>query len=61
MIVMLLRALVLLAVVACVLFGSTGRWDLQFFWAFMGIGAILAVASFLTANPELSQARVRGE
>jgi protein-S-isoprenylcysteine O-methyltransferase Ste14 len=56
--VLTLRVLVFLAVVSAVLFGSAGRWDLPFFWAFLGVVLVFLLAFRLVTDPALQQERV---
>ncbi len=44
----------------CVLFGSAGRWDLPFVWAYIGVmvGSMLVVATFCM-DPALREERLR--
>jgi protein-S-isoprenylcysteine O-methyltransferase Ste14 len=53
----LLRTLIFFGVVAGVLFGSAGRWDLPYFWAFLGVLAVTALVSLFTADPGMIQER----
>lgn len=53
----LLRAIGPVALLMVVLFGSAGRWNLPFFWAYIGVTAILALAGMLTVDPDLQQER----
>jgi protein-S-isoprenylcysteine O-methyltransferase Ste14 len=53
----LLRGLAVLGVLIAVLFGSAGRWDLPFFWAYVGVNAALAVAGTFTVDPGLQRER----
>ncbi len=55
----LLRGLAVLGVLIAVLFGSAGRWDLPYFWAYVGINAALVVAGAYTVDPELQRERWR--
>jgi protein-S-isoprenylcysteine O-methyltransferase Ste14 len=54
-----LLALVPLSVVAAVLFGAAGRWDLPFFWAYLGIFSATVLHMVLTADPDLIRERLR--
>lgn len=53
----LLRGLAVLGLLVAVLFGSAGRWDLPFFWAYVGLYAALTVAGAFTVDPALQQER----
>ena len=53
-----LRVLILLGMVIAVLFGSAGRWDLPFFWAFLGVVVVFLLAFRLLTDPGLQQERV---
>jgi protein-S-isoprenylcysteine O-methyltransferase Ste14 len=54
---LILRLLIFLGVVLAVLFGSAGRWDLPFFWLFLGVVLIFLVAVRLLTDPGLQQER----
>ncbi len=53
-----LRVLIILGMVIAVLFGSAGRWDLPFFWAFLGIVVVFLLSFRLLTDPSLQQERV---
>jgi protein-S-isoprenylcysteine O-methyltransferase Ste14 len=55
----LLRLSALRALVLGVLFGSAGRWDLPFFWAYVGLFTVSVLALSFTIDPELCQERFR--
>src|SRR5579871_467962 len=55
----LLRLLATRALVLGVLFGSAGRWDLPFFWAYAAFFTVSVLALSFTIHPELHQERVR--
>jgi protein-S-isoprenylcysteine O-methyltransferase Ste14 len=57
--VFLLRGLTFLSVLVGILFGAAGRWDLPFFWAYVGIctAALLAIAWAI--KPDLMRERMR--
>jgi protein-S-isoprenylcysteine O-methyltransferase Ste14 len=48
-----------LAALGAVLFGCAGRWDLPFFWAYLGLLEASLVASGLLADPGLARERLR--
>jgi protein-S-isoprenylcysteine O-methyltransferase Ste14 len=41
------------------LFGSAGRWDLPFFWAYIGVNVLLGLVGSVTVDPGLQQERWR--
>jgi protein-S-isoprenylcysteine O-methyltransferase Ste14 len=47
------------AAVGAVLLGCAGRWDLPFFWAYLGLLEASVVASGLLADPGLARERLR--
>ncbi len=47
------------AFVGACLFVSAGRWDLPWFWAFLGIWAVAMVAGSCLIDPTLVQERIR--
>jgi protein-S-isoprenylcysteine O-methyltransferase Ste14 len=53
-----LRVLIFLGMVIAVLFGSAGRWDLPFFWAFLGVVVVFLLFFRLLTDPGLQQERV---
>ena len=53
-----LRVVIFLALVMAVLFGSAGRWDLPFFWIFLGVVLLFLIAFRLLTDPGLQQERV---
>jgi protein-S-isoprenylcysteine O-methyltransferase Ste14 len=53
-----LRASIFLGIVIAVLFGSAGRWDLPFFWAFLGVAVVFLLSFRLLTDPGLQQERV---
>jgi len=52
-----LRGLGFLGMLIGLLFGSAGRWDLPFFWAYVGVNAALWLVGFFMADPALQQER----
>jgi protein-S-isoprenylcysteine O-methyltransferase Ste14 len=48
-----------LAVLAAALFGSAGRWDLPFFWGWLGLWAVFLPVAALLMDPGLRQERRR--
>src|SRR5437870_465339 len=56
-----LRALAMVVLLAAILFGSAGRWDLPFFWAYVGLYAITMVVFLVAADPGLREERLRFE
>lgn len=44
--------------VGAVLFGCAGRWDLPFFWAYLGILEAFIVVAGLLADPDLARERL---
>jgi hypothetical protein len=53
-----LRGLIFLGIVAAVPFGTAGRLDLPFFWAFLGIVVVFRLSFRLLTDPGLQQERV---
>jgi len=53
----LLRGVASLALLATVLFVSAGRWDLPFFWAYVGVDLALMAALAAGVDPELMEER----
>jgi protein-S-isoprenylcysteine O-methyltransferase Ste14 len=53
----LLRGLVSFALLIALLFGTAGRWDLPFFWAYVGINAALMLATAFTVDAGLLEER----
>src|SRR5262249_38348999 len=51
-------SLAFLAVIAGVLFGCAGRWDLPFFWAYLGVRAARSVIGVLVTDPTLIKERL---
>ena len=54
-----LRIPVAASLIAAILFGSAGRWDIPFFWACIGLWAAFAVVAALTVDRDLMQERLR--
>ena len=54
-----LLALAPTAVIAAVLFGAAGRWDLPFFWVYLAVAGAAVLHAALTANPDLIRERLR--
>jgi protein-S-isoprenylcysteine O-methyltransferase Ste14 len=54
----LLRSVAFVAVPAALLFGAARRWDLPFFWAYLGVLVAFLLAFLLTADPSLRQERL---
>jgi protein-S-isoprenylcysteine O-methyltransferase Ste14 len=54
-----LAGVVFLALIAAVLFGCAGRWDLPMFWAYLGVWSASALVGFLVADPSLIRERLR--
>ncbi len=48
-----------LAIFGGILFGCAGRWDLPFFWAYLGIWAASMVVAFVVVDPGLIRERTR--
>lgn len=53
----LLRGMGFVVLLTVVLFGSAGRWNLPFFWAYVGVNVALAVAGVFVVDPDLQQER----
>ena len=51
------RGLAFLGVLIALLFGSAGRWDLPFFWAYIGVNVVLGLIGSVTVDPGLQQER----
>ena len=52
-----LRGLAFLGVLVGLLFGSAGRWDLPFFWAYIAINVLLGLVGSRTVDPGLQEER----
>ena len=48
-----LRSAVVMTIVGGILFGSAGRTDLPFFWAYLAVCAGLMIVTMLTVSREL--------
>jgi hypothetical protein len=48
-----------LAVLAALLFGCAGRWDLPMFWAYLGVWTAALLGGTLVADPTLARERLR--
>jgi protein-S-isoprenylcysteine O-methyltransferase Ste14 len=55
----LLRLVIFPGVMAGVLFGAAGRWDLPSFWAVSGVSAVWLLVSVLVVDPGLHRERFR--
>lgn len=55
----LLRGLGFLGLLAVLLFGSAGRWDLPFSWGYVGVNAALTLVGVFALDPGLQQERWR--
>jgi protein-S-isoprenylcysteine O-methyltransferase Ste14 len=53
-----LRLLIFLGVLAALLFGFAGRWDLWFVWVYVGIFAVFLIAFGLLTDPGLKRERM---
>lgn len=53
----LLSGFAYIGVLAALLFGSAGRWDLPFFWAYIGVNVLLGLAGSVAVDPGLTQER----
>ena len=53
----LLRGVASLGFLIVLLFGTAGRWDLPFFWAYVGLTALLMLLGALTVDPGLLEER----
>jgi protein-S-isoprenylcysteine O-methyltransferase Ste14 len=51
--------LVFEAALVALLFGSAGRWDLPWFWALLGVHAVLFFATLMSMDPDLRRERMR--
>ena len=43
-----------LGIIAELLFGSAGRWDLPFFWAYIGVNVVLGLIESARVDPGLA-------
>jgi protein-S-isoprenylcysteine O-methyltransferase Ste14 len=55
----ILAGAVFLALVGACLFLSAGRWDLPFFWAYLGVNLPAILAGSIVADPTLTRERIR--
>jgi protein-S-isoprenylcysteine O-methyltransferase Ste14 len=55
----LLAGLAFMALVAALLFGCAGRWDLPLFWAYLGVYTAALVVATLVVDPTLFRERLR--
>jgi protein-S-isoprenylcysteine O-methyltransferase Ste14 len=55
----LLGGLVFLALFGAILFGCAGRWDLPWFWAYLGVWAVATVVATPLVDPGLIRERIR--
>src|SRR3954465_14000181 len=55
----MLGAVAFLALLGTLLFGSAGRWDLPFFWAYLGVWTASALVWPVVVDPTLMKERVR--
>jgi protein-S-isoprenylcysteine O-methyltransferase Ste14 len=55
----ILSGVIFLVVFGAVLFGCAGRWDLPWFWAFLGLWAASMVIGMFVSDPTLIQERLR--
>ena len=54
-----LSGVIFLVVLRAILFGSAGRWDLPFYWAYLGVWAATMVIAMLVVDPSLVAERMR--
>jgi protein-S-isoprenylcysteine O-methyltransferase Ste14 len=55
----LLGGVVFLALIGALLFGCAGRWDLPWFWAYLGVWAVAIVVATPLVDPGLIRERMR--
>jgi protein-S-isoprenylcysteine O-methyltransferase Ste14 len=55
----LLGGVVFLALIGAILFGCAGRWDLPWFWAYLGVWAVATVVATPLVDPGLIRERIR--
>jgi protein-S-isoprenylcysteine O-methyltransferase Ste14 len=55
----ILSGLAFLALIGAILLGCAGRWDLPFFWAYLGIWTAGVLAAAFVADPTLMKERLR--
>jgi protein-S-isoprenylcysteine O-methyltransferase Ste14 len=53
----IIRGVAYLGALAALLFGSAGRWDLPFFWAYIGVNVLLGLFGSVAVDPGLQQER----
>src|SRR5262245_40656620 len=51
------RGLAFIGVLVAVLFGTAGRWDLPFFWAYIAVTAAVTLVAVFTVDPALQMER----
>ena len=54
---MYLRTVLLTGILAVILFGCAGRWDLPFVWAYIVVMVITTVTVIRVVDPDLLQER----
>ena len=54
---LVVRVVAVLAIVGGILFGSAGRIDLPFFWAYLAIFGVFALVTLLSVSPDLLEER----
>jgi hypothetical protein len=54
-----LSSLAFVAFLGACLFAAAGRWDLPWYWGFLGVWAVAMVAGLLLIDPTLVQERLR--
>jgi protein-S-isoprenylcysteine O-methyltransferase Ste14 len=55
----MVRFAIMLALIAAVLFGSAGRFDIPAFWAFILLCAVILPCMYFAAGPELMRERIK--
>ncbi|HEV3259511.1 MAG TPA: isoprenylcysteine carboxylmethyltransferase family protein [Gemmataceae bacterium] len=55
----IIGVIVFMAVIAGLLFGCAGRWDLPFFWAYLGVWTASSLVGPLVVDPTLIKERLR--
>jgi protein-S-isoprenylcysteine O-methyltransferase Ste14 len=53
----IIGVVVFMAAIAALLFGCAGRWDLPFFWAYLGVRSARSLIGVLVADPGLIRER----
>jgi protein-S-isoprenylcysteine O-methyltransferase Ste14 len=56
---LLLRGVLMIALMGAILFGATGRWDLPYFWIYLGLFFLFLASAILTTEEELLKERLR--